>query len=74
VKLVFPPVNKIAAVPACKMKNARCPAALPPKTRLASWTMTVRKPAAYGVAWVACASQEIPAIKNATSEPWIASS
>ena len=29
------------------------------------------KPLAYGTAWVMCASQEMPAIRNITMAPWV---
>ena len=41
---------------------------------LASWDSTVGKPFTYGTAWVMWASQEIPAIRNATMAPWVTSS
>src|SRR5262249_57112922 len=68
-KLVFPPVNRMKAVAAWTtkyMKWADCP-----NMTSASWASTVGYPAWYGIAWVMCANQEIPAIRNATIDPWI---
>src|SRR5215472_6869662 len=67
-KLVLPPVNRMSAVAACTtkyMKWADCP-----NMTSASWASTVGYPASYGIAWVMCANQEIPAIRNATIDPW----
>src|SRR5262249_58968499 len=67
-RLVFPPVNRMSAVAACTtkyMKWADCP-----NMTSASWASTVGYPASYGIAWVTCANQEIPAIRNATIDPW----
>ena len=41
---------------------------------LATWEITVGNPAVYGIAWVACASQEMPAIRKATMVPWVTGS
>src|SRR6266700_7014678 len=60
VKLVLPPVNKIAAVAAWSTRNTACPAGVGPNTAPASWARMVGNPAVYGIAWVRCASQEIP--------------
>ena len=38
---------------------------------LASCETTVGTPLLYGTAWVIWASQEIPAIRNATMMPWV---
>ena len=51
-KLVLPPVNRIAAVPAWTTKNSRWPTVVCPKMSWASWARTVGTPAVYGVACV----------------------
>jgi hypothetical protein len=49
VKLMLPPVNKIAAVAACRPRNMTCPAGPCPKTILASWARMVGNPASIPV-------------------------
>ena len=64
---MFPPVYRISIVAICTTKNMKCPSE--PNTLFASWASTVGYPLLYGVAWVACASQEMPATRTPRIAP-----
>ena len=49
--------------------NMACPIQVCPKISWASWASTVGYPVVRGVAWVVCASQEMPATRMPRMHP-----
>ena len=60
-------------VAACTSRNSDWPRKVWPKTILASWASTVGYPAVYGVAWVTCAIQPMPATRTPRMTPSVTS-